>query len=414
MTRWTPARRRIAFYSHDTQGLGHIRRNIELASALVADDPGTDVLLVTGAVEAGSLAVPPNTELVVLPAVTKSRSGDYSSAALRCSLAEILALRGDLIAAAIEAFSPDLLIVDKEARGLRGELDKTLAITPGLTGPGGRRTRLILGLRDVLDAPERTREEWRAAGTTEALLANYDEVWVYGDPSVHDPTSGCVLPQSVHDMVRFTGYLANGRGAGLVPRLGDRFAPHAGHGKYVLCLVGGGQDGADLTRAFVGADLPAGHHGVVVTGPYMKPRLREELEGLTNGRSDLTVHDFVSSTLGLVGKAAAVVTMGGYNSVCEVLASGNPGLIVPRVRPRLEQAVRAEALARRTHLDTLRPEQAHAATLTGWLADAVERPALPHTIDLDGLARVPSLVAGVADRNAVSIPITREVCDVTA
>ncbi len=33
----------------------------------------------------------------------------------------------------------------------------------------------------------------------------------------------------------------------------------------------------------------------------------------------------------LIEHAAAVVTMGGYNSVCELLASGRPGLVVPRV-----------------------------------------------------------------------------------
>ena len=50
--------RRIALYSHDTQGLGHVRRNTMLAAAVVAADPGAQVLLVSGAREASSLPMP--------------------------------------------------------------------------------------------------------------------------------------------------------------------------------------------------------------------------------------------------------------------------------------------------------------------------------------------------------------------
>jgi len=108
-----------------------------------------------------------------------------------------------------------------------------------------------------------------------------------------------------------------------------------------------------------------------------------------------------------------VVSMGGYNTVCEILASKSPGLIVPRVRPRLEQAIRAEALAARTHLTLLRLDVADAAALTGWLARAVKQPDLPHTIDLDGLARVPGLAADLVD--AMPLPfLVQDECRATA
>lgn len=66
------APRRVAFYSHDTQGLGHIRRNIALAAALVAAEPDTDVLLLTGNPEAATLPLPPNTDIATLPTIRKT------------------------------------------------------------------------------------------------------------------------------------------------------------------------------------------------------------------------------------------------------------------------------------------------------------------------------------------------------
>ena len=42
-----------------------------------------------------------------------------------------------------------------------------------------------------------------------------------------------------------------------------------------------------------------------------------------------------------MARAAGVVAMGGYNTFCEILSFDKPALVVPRVRPRLEQAIRA-------------------------------------------------------------------------
>lgn len=71
--------RRLALYSHDTQGLGHVRRNSVVAAALVAKHPDTDVLLLTGAPEATALPLPPRTEVITVPSLHKNRAGDYSA-----------------------------------------------------------------------------------------------------------------------------------------------------------------------------------------------------------------------------------------------------------------------------------------------------------------------------------------------
>ncbi|MBZ2196801.1 glycosyltransferase family protein [Occultella gossypii] len=392
-------RRRIALYSHDTQGLGHIRRNVELAAALVDADADTDVLLLTGAPEATALPLPANTEVLTLPAVGKDADGGYGARVLDLSLAEVLDLRGRLIAAAVTSFTPDLFIVDKVARGLGGELDRALR---ALRGNG--RTRVVLGLRDVLDSPDVTRREWQDANTTSVLLTSYDQVWVYGDAGVYDMVAEYRLPEAIARMIRFTGYLGHGRGRSLDARPGSAAAAAGAPAEpYVLCMVGGGQDGADLARSFARTPLPAGHHGVLVTGPYMDAGTRAAVHRAAAGRDDLQVHEFVTDTLDLIRGARAVVTMGGYNTVCEVLAAARPALVVPRERPRLEQAIRADRLAEAGYLDTMRPNRADPRRLGAWLAEAVGRGPRPHRIDLDGLSSVPALA-----RRLLTAPTTLE------
>ncbi|MFI2102894.1 glycosyltransferase family protein [Isoptericola sp. NPDC019693] len=376
-----PARRRVAFYSHDTQGLGHVRRTSLLARAVVGADPDVDVLLLSGAREATSLPLPERTEVVTLPRVGKHPEHGYGPRTWGGTLDDVVGVRAGVLDGALAAFRPDVLVVDKVPLGVGGEL---LPALRRLRAQGG--TACVLGLRDVLDTPEVAVREWREQRSTSVIERFFDEVWVYGDARVYDPLTEYALPGHVAARTVFTGYLGRGRTT-VSPVV-------AGDVPYVLCLVGGGQDGAALAEAFAAAPLPAGHRGVLVTGPYLPEATRDRLHAGAVGRDDLEVHAFVPDVVPLVEGSAAVVTMGGYNSVCELLASGRPGLVVPRTHPRAEQLVRACRLADLGLLDVLvgaiTPERVGA-----WLARAAAGETLRRSevdVDLDGLARVPELV----------------------
>lgn len=385
-------RRRIAFYSHDTQGLGHIRRNITLAAALVGDRADTDIVLLTGNPEATALPLPPHTDLVTLPTIGKDAGGAYAGRALGSSLRRITAMRAGIVDATITAFDPDLLIVDKVAAGVNDELLPTLEHCRGRG-----RTRLVLGLREILDEDDAVRRDWRRQCTTEVVRAFYDEVWIYGDARVYDLTAEHAVVREISDRVRFTGYLAAGRTARCRPRwrAADRVRPPAT--PYVLGMVGGGQDGLRLAAAFAGAALPPGHHGVLVTGPYLPRRHLETLAGMTSGRDDLTVLSFIPDADSFINGAAAVVSMAGYNTVCELLAAGVPALLAPRTVPRREQWIRADRLTARGVVDMVEPAALTSATLTGWLAMAVTRPAAVPAVDVHGLRRIPGLVTDLLE-----------------
>lgn len=393
-------RRRVALYSHDTQGLGHVRRNIAIADALVRARPETDVLLLTSAPEAAVLGLPPRTDVVTLPRLHKDTTGSYQPENLHLPLPQVLQLRGQLVAAALRSFDPDLLLVDKVARGVHGELDTALQIA------AAGRTQVVLGVRDVLDTPEVAEREWHAQRTTQTLQAYYDQVWVYGDPTVYDPAVAYHWPESVRHRTVYTGYLGKDRmstSSGADPHATWHLAGDvAGQRPYVLGMVGGGQDGGALASAFAAATYPPGHEGILVTGPYMPAEDQERIHHLARTRTDLTVHRFTSSTAALMRHAGAAVAMGGYNTVCELLATGHPTLIVPRVLPRMEQAVRADALAALGWVDTLRPHELTADRLGHWLRHAVAAPVRTRRpIDLDGLTRIPHLAdALLGDRIA--------------
>ena len=390
---------RVAFYSHDAQGLGHMRRNLALAGRVVQDGRRS-ALLITGAREAGALPMPDGVECLTLPALRKTVDGDYGSRSLDLSLASLLRLRAETVCSVLEVFEPDVFVVDKHPLGFGGELEAAVSL---LRARGG--TRLVLGLREVLDEPEVVREEWRDADTEAAIATFYDQVWVYGDRTVYDPVAEYGLSPAVASKIRYTGYLApdlpDGNGDARDP-LRELDLPD---GRMALCVVGGGQDGAALAEAFVHAPVPDDMVAVAIAGPFMPGKTRKRLHAAAVDRGGLRVLDFVRQPQQLLACADRVVAMGGYNTVCELLSADRPGLIVPRERPRREQLLRAQRLEQLGVLDVLRAGDVSHDAIGDWLAaDRRERVRASDVIDLDGLRRVPELLV-----EAVASPRIQEV-----
>ncbi len=377
------SRLRIALYSHDTMGMGHTRRNLLLASTLAKSPSAPVVLLIAGAWEAHSFALPPGVDCLTLPAFQKSLNGGYRPRRLEIGLESLVALRGAMIRTALQEFRPDVVIVDKVPAGALGELRPALSATRP-------NTQWVLGLRDVLDEPQAVAREWSDGGYDDLIRKHYSAVWVYGDASVYDPVREYNFSADVAARVRHTGYLDRGqprvvladdeeavlRGAGIEP------------GPFVLCSVGGGQDGGELAAAFAAARYPEGTTGVLLTGPFMPPASRRAVVRVANERSDLRIIDFLPDPLPLVRRAERVIGMGGYNTVCELLSLEKRALIVPRVRPRLEQWIRAERLHQLGLISVLHPGAATPAALSNWLATDVPLPTARDRIDLNGLNRL--------------------------
>ncbi|WP_171121744.1 MULTISPECIES: glycosyltransferase family protein [unclassified Ruegeria] len=321
---------RILFYSHDTFGLGHLRRSRALASAITQADSSASALILTGSPVAGRFTFPRRVDHVRLPGVTKRADGSYASQTMGMGIEEVTELRAGLIQTAVQQFEPDVLIVDKEPTGFRGELLPTLE-----TLYQTKDTRLVLGLRDVLDEPEVLAAEWDRKEAVTATEKYYDEIWVYGLRSIYDPTSGLPLSPATQSRIHWTGYLRRDLGP-----IGE--PPEQ---PYILITPGGGGDGKAMVNLVLSAyeqDPDLSPRAVLVYGPFLSGELREDFEtrvAALNGR--VTAVGFESQIETLFAGAAGVVCMGGYNTFCEVLSFDKRAVIVPRTTPRLEQWIRA-------------------------------------------------------------------------
>jgi len=327
-------RPRVLIYSHDSFGLGHLRRCRAIAHAMVGAVDDLTVLILSGSPIIGSFDFRARVDFVRVPGVIKLRNGEYTSLNLLLDTEQTMAMRASIIQHTADIFDPDIFLVDKEPLGLRGEVRETIEMLKA------RGTRIILGLRDVMDDPVLLKPEWRRKKVIPALRDLYDDIWVYGLPQIHDPLAEIDVPQSVRRKMVYTGYLERS-----VPQmLPVAPLPEGLERPYVLVTTGGGGDGETLVDWVLKAyesDMAPPVPALVVFGPFMAPEAKTEFQERVDRLKQVTAITFDAHLETLMAEAVGVVAMGGYNTFCEILSFDKPALIVPRQMPRREQLIRA-------------------------------------------------------------------------
>jgi predicted glycosyltransferase len=329
-----PEAARVLIYSHDTFGLGHLRRSRAIANALVEGWPGLSVVIISGSPVIGNFEFGSGVDYVRIPGVTKLPEGDYRSLNLNVSLDDAVGLRQDLIMQTAKSFRPDVFIVDKEPTGFRGE------VMPALEHLQSRGCRLVLGIRDVMDEPALLVPEWERKGAVDALTRYYDEIWVYGLREVYEPLAALNLDAAVEKRITYTGYLRRD----LPQESSLARYPKITRQPFILVTTGGGGDGEDLIDWIISAyeaDPSPEFPALIVFGPFINRDRRRSFMERVARHPKLDALSFETKLEVLMQKAAAVVAMGGYNTFCEILSLDKRALIVPRTRPRLEQHIRA-------------------------------------------------------------------------
>lgn len=385
--------RRILIYSHDSFGLGHLRRCRTVAHALVEADDELSVLILSGSPIIGSFDFRSRVDFVRVPGVIKLRNGDYTSLKLRIDVEEMLALRASIVEHTAKTFDPDLFLVDKEPLGLRGEAEPTLAMLRERGVP------CILGLRDVMDDPELLETEWARKNTVPALIKYYDEVWVYGLPQICEPLAGIDLPDSLRKSLIYTGYLRRAVSSNL-----SRMPLEKIDEPYILVTVGGGGDGEDIIdwvlRAYE-SDPNLPHPALMVLGPFMASERQSEFLSRANKLTKVEAITFDAHIEALLERAVGVVCMGGYNTFCELLSFDKRAIVVPRTRPRKEQYLRASRAQELGLVHMLTDDGKRDAVDMATALRHLPQQSLPSSVVVPGLLDGAENVVRLADRWAV-------------
>lgn len=342
----------ILMYSHDGFGLGHLKRNVTIASRTVHDLPGSKVLLITGHSSIPYFPVPYGIDFIKLPSIIKTKTGVWQPRSLAIDIEMLQNIRSAMILKAAEFFKPSIFLVDYTPTGVWGELLETLEMLKERKDP----PTIILGLRDILDDQEVTRALWEKEGNYNAIRNYYDKILIYGRQEIFDTAYHYGLTNDLAEKAVYCDYLCSDETCS--PKDQIREELQIKKDKLIVITAGGGYDAYPMMRLCIksmGILLRnLSFKAIFITGPLMGSEQRLSLQKQSKNLP-VRIFQSVEGILSYMNAADLVITMGSYNTLMDAVRLQKPILVLPREGPSAEQRIRSELFSKLGLVTALKP-----------------------------------------------------------
>ena len=371
---------KIIQYCQHVLGVGHLFRSLEICRALSAHQ----VILVTGGPPVKT-DLPEHVRGFRLPDLQMDHAfkGLFSSTK-NLTVDQVKEERQKRLLALFEKERPDLFLVELYPFGrkaFRFELDPVLkALREKRLAP----CRVFSSVRDILvEKDDHGKHEARVVKT---LNRYFDRVLVHADPDLVEIRETFGPFDEISIPVDYTGYIAPRPSEDARQRIRKQMDMGASE-VLIVASAGGGNVGAPLLEAVIRAfsRLERGNCRLqVFTGPFLRPRDFDGIKKMAPAR--VQVDKFTTDFISCLAAADLSVSMGGYNTTMNLLATRVPALLWPFSQNR-EQRLRARRLADRGVLTVLQDADLQPDRLAAMMDQKLSHSARPAvTIDLDGAA----------------------------
>jgi len=365
---------RIAIYSQDGFGLGHMQRTTSIAWELYRLRPEASILTFSDSLLGQFFPISPHHDYIKLPSIAKEGPGKWKATHLRMSFPEILQLRKELVSNALLNYNPDIFLVDHMPHGAMGELLPSLEAMKYF----GLHTQNVLGLRDILDSPEVTINRWQVEGAYDVIERFYGRILVFGIQDVYDVAAKYQLPENATKKLYYCGYVANLDSERNAYSIRARYLTgKPADTKLIAVMAGGGADAYSMMSTLIEA-LPKvledhSCNVVVITGPFMPVELIAELERRAGGLP-IQMLEAVTDSTSYISAADLVIAMAGYNTSVEILRTKTPAILIPRAGPSAEQRTRARLFSEKQWVDMIDPDELTAENLAQGISSRLREP----------------------------------------
>lgn len=378
----------ILMYSHDGFGLGHLKRNYTIAQALTTQFPTSNALLIMGHAELPFRNIPKNIDFIKLPSIVKVDHEVWQPRSLPLDAETTKKFRSSLILNIVEHYKPNIFLVDYVPKGVWGELIPTLSYLKTQSP----KTRIVLGLRDIIDDPMRTRQRWESGHTYEVIEKFYDEVLIYGSQQLYDTAEQYGLSPAIQKKVHYCGYVCAGEPQITKEQVRQRLGIN---GKtFIVVTAGGGKDAFPMMKytlqGLTAIKNTLSFEALIITGPLMCPKERHILQALAV-ETNSSVIDSTPDILNYMNSADLLITMGSYNTLMEALKLKKRLLVIPRKEPSAEQHIRSNLFAQKGLLNCINdPENLSAIDIGKEILSALNMPPQGFSLNFKGVEHVVS------------------------
>lgn len=375
--------KKILFYSHDTYGLGHLSRILKIGQYIAQHRKNISILIVSGSGIIHKIKIPPGIDYIKVPSVTKIGDDQYKSKYLDIDIEDIITLRQNILLDAALSFKPDVFVIDNVPLGLKNEATLTLENLSKVRP----RCKIILTMRDVLDEPAKIKRVWARDGIYEQIEKYFDSVLVFGQQDIYNIIKKYEIPEPTASKFHFCGYLNNAP-ITISPETLKKNLGVDEH-KLILITAGGGGDG----DTFIETALKGLHQYnsnkfkiIIILGPDFPKHSEENVRSLYGKNNQFIIKNFVENLPDFINASDLVITMGGYNTICEILTFNKKAIVIPRITPRVEQLIRAKLLSKYGLLEYIHPKSLNTKILLHKIGTLLYTDqSVKNAIHLDGL-----------------------------
>ena len=317
-------KKRVLMYCQHVLGMGHLVRSLEIVRALT----DWDVTFLNGGDLCPGMEFPPQTEVINLPPI-KSESDFKTILASEKGqdLEAVKRIRASRIQAEFARIQPDVFLIEMFPFGRKHfayELVPVLEQIRLKKMP----TAVVCSLRDILVNNKRNQAQHNERAIT--LMNRYfDLLLVHSDPRLQTLDETFPQVRELRCDIRYTGFVSQA-----VPQpLEAPSDRQASDQPMILVSIGGGRVGYELVEcalqasAQLRASLP--HRMMILTGPYMPEEQFQQLQQSAEGQEQVVIQRYTSDFLSYLQQASLSVSMAGYNTCMNLMATGSRAVVLP-------------------------------------------------------------------------------------
>lgn len=363
---------RILFYCQSSLGIGHTIRSLRIAAGL---SEAFEVHFLNGGETIEDLQIPHRINMIQLPAITSDAEFTrLQSGTPGLSLEQAFAERQAVMLDACERLAPGIVLIELYPFG-RGQFKRELK--PLLKLARSQGSRVVCSLRDILVA--RRDPAAYENKVVDTMNRFFDLLLVHSDPAFQSLAETFARLDDIRASAVYTGYV--------VPEVKPEPVART---DTIIASIGGGRFGHELAEAVVrAAPLLAGRipHSIrLYTGPFCPGVVAGRLRELAQGHDNITVERFTPDLHHKLQSAAMSISMGGYNTTMNILATGVRAMMMGCTNNGgMDQVERVEKLARLGVVNAIRPADLEPERFARRITECLAHEPARTTLDINGV-----------------------------
>ena len=373
---------KIVQYCQHVLGVGHYFRSLEIARALHRHE----LVLVTGGSPV-EVNLPRHVTEYRLPGLQMDGAFTVISPTdTNRALNEVKEERKTLLYSLFEKIAPDLFLIELYPFGRKSFGFEILPLLEAIHRGDFSSTKVFCSLRDIL--VEKKEQKTYEHRVLDILNKYFDGLLVHADETLVSLSETFESTDEIKIPLVYTGFVTPrpqvDGGKKVRSRLGLKRDE-----VLVVASAGGGRVGEDLLRAVVEAYARlTGEKDLrlcLFTGPFMAEGHFSALSDRATSLPGVQLKRFTTDFISYLAAADLSVSMAGYNTCMNILATGVPSLVLPFAQNR-EQRIRAEKLAALGALSLLQESDLEPSRLATLMAEVLNSGIRPVRVpvNLDG------------------------------